>query len=255
MKKQPLPLREVLAVAVAASDVNSFEKLGYVKAAYPVNRRIFDGTVQTVAVPEGYDGVYDGEPYVFANKDIVKEFFGHKSVTYWNSEKHHIPKLNVTEETYAKADEIIKHFQKLMFSALGGQLNDYTQLIYDIIDSGEVTPRNMGIVASMPSSFERDAVNKKHQEEIDELAHTSEYIGVVGDKIEVDIKIITSKFIEKFGCYVYNASTGENAVTFWSQKAPEVFGETCRIKGKVKRTKVSDYTRAKETELNYVKVV
>jgi len=263
MNKETYELREVLAVAVAVNELNiqvSPETNGYIKSSYPVITRVFGSETEKVAVPEGYDFKYDEELFVFSNRDLVKEHFGMGTLNKWHPEKNNIPAFEITDEHRAEADKIIKHFNKLMFDALAGNLDDngFKSALYELFnkEDGKIISRDFGLTACVPSAYLNDIAAEERKKAEREIAKVSNYIGNVGQKIDVVIEITNSKWIEKFGCYVYNAvENDQNAVSFFTQKEPAAFGKKCRVTGKVKRTDVSNYTNAKETVLNYVKVV
>lgn len=253
-------LREVLAVAVAVNELNiqiSPETNGYIKSSYPVVSHVFGAEKENVVTPEDYDFKYDEELFVFANRDLVKEHFGFATLNKWHPEKNNVPSFEITDEHRAEADKIIKHFNKLMFNALAGTLKDFKLALYDIFnkEEGKITGRDFGITACIPSAYLNDLAAEERKKNERDLAKVSTYIGGVGGKVDVEVEVISNKWIEKFGCYVYNCvEGGQNAVSFFTQKEPKEFGKKCRITGKVKRTDVSTYTGAKETTLNYVKV-
>ena len=262
MNKETYELREVLAVAVAVNELNiqvSPETNGYVKSSFPVLRGILGAEKVEVDVPEGYDFAYDEDLFVFSNRDLLKEHFGMGTLNKWHPEKNNIPTFTVTDEHRAEADKIIKHFNKLMFDALAGNLDDngFKSALYELFnkEDGKIMTRDFGLTACVPSAYLNDLAAEKRKKNERELAKVSTYIGGVGGKVDVEIDVVSSKFIEKFGCYVYNCiEGGQNAVSFFTQKDPNEFGKRCRITGKVKRTDVSNYSGAKETTLNYVKV-
>ena len=249
--KETFKVRDVVAVAFAAAEVNAFaatnENKGYLKASIPVTGYYED----KIALPKDYKGTYDNVPYVFANKELVKFYFGRDHLIRHSPRGTVVPKLVVTDEHYAQADELISSFQKnLMFDALAGRLTEFDEDIYAVVETEEVTDYELGLISCFPSLFKR-------KEKMAEISSNSEFIGKPGEAVtDVPIKILNAKYVEDFDCYVYNAlANDKDIITFFSKKDPSDFGDECVISGKIKRTEFSKYNKANETVLNYVKVI
>jgi hypothetical protein len=159
-------------------------------------------------------------------------------------------------EDYAVADEIISYYQGLVLKAMGATINEFEQKILGLIKSGKVAANEFGIVASLPKSYfrsvERDAVEAQQRA----LSDDSQYVGKIGDTVELAIDVLRCNFIQKLNCHVVNARAGNDLIVFFTSNANDFDGMRCgNIKGRVKRHQTSNYHGGKETVLNYVKKI
>lgn len=247
-----------VACALAARDINSFhnsdDQNGYVRDSYPCG----ETAIKKIDLPDGYTGMFCGEPYVFANRELIRYYFGMSSFNrYDDKEDTIIPKINMTEELLAKADEVISFLQqKYMFDSFGDNLNNYTTEIYKLLSNGTANIQNCGLLASIPGAYDREVKNQNDYDVISKLMMTCDYVGGIGDNITVEVQIIKSIYLRDYGCYVYTAHDGKNIFSFTTRKIASEFGQRCEIKGKVKSHKRNKFLyNAKCTQLNYVKCV
>jgi len=160
------------------------------------------------------------------------------------------------EEDYEVADTIISYYTGLMLKAISGNINDFEQRVLNLVKADCVSANDFGIVASLPKSYfrsvERDAVEAQQRV----LSDDSQYVGKIGETVELAIDVLRCNFIQKLNCYVVNARTGNNLIVFFTSNANDFDGMRCgNIKGRVKRHQNSNYHGGKETVLNYVKKI
>ena len=158
------------------------------------------------------------------------------------------------EEDYEVADTIISYYTGLMLKAMGATINDFEQKVLGLVKAGNVAANEFGIVASLPKSYfrsvERDAVEAQQRA----LSDDSQYVGKIGDTVELAIEVLRCNFIQKLNCHVVNARAGNDLIVFFTSNANDFDGMRCgNIKGRVKRHQTSNYHGGKETVLNYVK--
>ena len=161
----------------------------------------------------------------------------------------------VTELDAETARHLIQYYKGLTFKAMGNKINDFEQRVLDFIQKGVVDRRDIGVVASLPKSFFRAVERDKSDAELRKLSLSSEFIGSEGEEVCGTIKILNCSFIQKLQCHIVNACMGENIVVFFTKHPAEHWGESCEIKGRVKRHQNSRFHNGKETVLNYVKTV
>lgn len=257
MAKPTYNLTELLELAVVACELNSFSKSaknGYVKSTYELTQNN-DGEAVTEDSPEDYTGKYNDKPSVFANRDLIKETLGIGSMKRWNPDKHDIPVLVVTDEHRAKAAAINKHFKSLSFKAMADKMNDFEKAVFKVITTPELTGRDVGIVAALPSSYAHEMKRKSDLVAKKEMAKSSSHIGSVGDRVETDVTIVTHKYINRLDCFVVNAvANDKDMVAFFTGKDADDFGSKCKIRGTIKRTDISKYNNGPETFLTRVMV-
>jgi len=160
------------------------------------------------------------------------------------------------EEDYEVADTIISYYTGLMLKAMGATINDFEQKVLGLVNAGNVAANEFGIVASLPKSYfrsvERDAVEAQQRA----LSDDSQYVGKIGETVELAIDVLRCNFIQKLNCHVVNARAGNDLIVFFTSNANDFDGMRCgNIKGRVKRHQTSNYHGGKETVLNYVKKI
>lgn len=160
--------------------------------------------------------------------------------------------INITKADVAMAESIIKHYRRLSFGVIADSISDYMQRVFATTQTTEVNFKDFGVIASIPSVFEKEMVKKRI---VDEAKNSiQEHIGVIGNWIELNIRYINSRYIQKLDCYGHEAITDTNhLVNFLSKKELGKPGETQKIRAKVKEHGVNYTTKTVETKLNYVK--
>jgi hypothetical protein len=85
------------------------------------------------------------------------------------------------------------------------------------------------------------------------LVNTSQYLGRVGEKVQLDFVLIDSRYLQQYNCYSVTGHDGRsNMVNFLT--AHQNLAASGRISGKIKRTEASQYHNgARVTQLNFVK--
>lgn len=153
------------------------------------------------------------------------------------------------------ADKVIQYYKGLTFKALGGKINDFEQRVLGIINSGKVSWRDIGVVASLPKAYFRSVKRDATDLTIRSMSSKSVFVGTVGQDIIGDINVFKCNFIQSLQCHIVNGEINGNLVCFFTKHPAEVWGTNCKIKGKVKRHQKSKFHGGNETVLNYVKVV
>ena len=83
-----------------------------------------------------------------------------------------------------------------------------------------------------------------------------EHLGEIGKTIELNIRYINSRFIQKLNCYAHDAVTDTgHLVNFLNKSELGKPGVSQKIRAKVKTHGVNYLTKSIETQLNYVKVL
>lgn len=182
----------------------------------------------------------------------------------WNSKEHlcyqMVPDLDkeynvlikVTQEDVDTASAIVQYYRRLTFGVIADNLNDYTQRVFASTQKSEVTFKDFGILASIPSLYQKDMEKKRIVTE--SKTAKQEHIGVIGQGIELNIRYINTRFIQKLNCYAHDAITDTgHLVNFLNKSQLGSTGQTQTIRAKVKSHGENYTTKSIETQLNYVK--
>lgn len=224
------PLETVLDLACAAQRVNK----EYLKDVVP----IFD---------EEYNVLY----YKETNKTLI--LFSLDS-SRWNFEKdsrHKPALLNVTREDRELANEIRKYFRKLMFAAVKGD-NEFFTEVNALLSSERVPINKIGFIACLPSVYRRDYAESQFEKRIQDLDST--ILSPVGSVLyDLDSEILDSKRSKNFDAWNINAIINNRLVS-WFSKVDLKPGPCVVIKAKVKElTPHWKHTNVQVTRLHYVK--
>jgi hypothetical protein len=137
-----------------------------------------------------------------------------------------------TDDDRKLALDTIKHF-----SELDPGTNDYLVNCCKVVKLGYVPHKMVGVACSMVATYRRHVQSELEKKDYPE----SEFVGEVGDKVEANVKCLfftevssdwgTSEF------YIFiNEETGEVFKTYYGGVKWQVNqGDTCKIKGTVKR--------------------
>ena len=215
------------------------------------SQQLFDlKTVMTFAVSAHFQ---NGEEYknygTGTNKAIVQTHLG------LLDENRMVYVDYVTQECADIAEKMTQYYKGLTFKAMGNKINDFEQKVLGLINCKQVDRRDIGVIASLPKAYFRAVKRDKTDTQMRKLSTTSIHIGTLGEDVQGTINILNCSFIQRLQCHVVNAEMLGNVVCFFTKHPADHWGETCEIKGKVKRHQTSKFHGGKETVLNYVKKV
>lgn len=162
----------------------------------------------------------------------------------------------LTEEDHKFGEELKAHFAGLLFKVLSGNMkNDFLSSVSDIIGKELVSDADMAYIAPLARSYRNDIEKEKKLDREMELASTSKFIGTIGSRVQLKIRLINSVYIMNYSFYVYTATDGENLIKFSSPHGVDKFrpGVDLIVKGSVK-SHLAD-RRVNETWLNRVSVL
>ncbi len=203
--------------------------------------------------------MYKDTSFFDTEKDAVVEVVPNKTLMF-NSfafEPGSNPELVPTDEDRAQADAAITAIQGdvLIKKLADRRVSDFIFSLSEAISQPTCTQRDCGLVAFVPKTYAGMLERQEKDEAKIGLASTSEYLGRVGEKIQLDFALIDSRYLQQYNCYSVTGHDGcGNMVSFLT--AHQNLAVSGRIQGKVKRTEVSQYHNgAKTTQLNFVKRV
>ncbi len=180
-----------------------------------------------------------------ANSVLVKSHF-------WDSNK-----VTVTDEDRASAEEVKTYIcQKVtMMMLTGAKVNDFLNSVFELVNKDNAHIRNTGVLTWAPKLKSDLEKTDDQKNELTVMSYGSQYLGKVGDKIELTFVTVIERWTNAYNCYRYTGHDNKgNLVGFLSKnKISNPAG--VRIKGRIKTTEVGRYTGGKTTYLNYVKEI
>lgn len=162
----------------------------------------------------------------------------------------------ITEADFTFGKDMAAHFAGLLFRTLKGPAtNGFMDTIANIVAKEEVTKFDVACMAALPKTYRKDIAREVIKNRQEQLAATSQHIGLEATKHELDVEIIDSIYSQKYNIYIITATDGVNTIKFSTAHDQTIFpkGEKIRIKGSVKKHDINDRNGAKETWLTRVK--
>ena len=196
-----------------------------------------------------YDQARDEIIKVVPNKRLMRDSFA--------IEPGSNPELVASEQDYSDADAAIAAIQQdVMLRKLADRrVSDFVFSLAESLGKDQLTQRDCGLVAFLPSTYQRMLDSQVKWETAMVIGSTSEFLGTVGAKVQLEFTYLDSRYLQQFNCYSVNGHDGKgNLVNFLT--AHQHLAKSGRISGKIKRTEKSKYhSNAKVTQLNFVKAL
>ena len=198
-----------------------------------------------------------GNPNDFSNKNIVqrklaqKYGFDNDFLNITNSVRSEIDEIDlkidsaIARENVEVAVEMVSRFPDDAY---------YNNL--KVIVANEYIPLNkLGLLVSIPKAIDRYEEEKKRQEEKERLATESNYIGSVGDKIEIEF--VSGREVAccetQFGLlHIYEFKDASGNVIVWKSSSGKEIPESGKISGTVKAHE--EYNGVKQTVILRAKI-
>jgi uridylate kinase len=197
---------------------------------------------------------YDSEgKFLFvkhANKELVKHALG--ITKYSNTEQEFRPMdLILSPEDAVEAEEIIKFYRRLMFSAVKGK-NEFETEVNALLESEEIEDRKVGYIACLPHIYRRDKAKNTIEKRLKNC--DNEPIAEEGSTIlDKDCDILRVKRSTNFDAWNVLAII-DNKIASWMSSKEIKVGDAVIVKAKVKGIAANYQNGKTETRLNYVKV-
>ena len=165
--------------------------------------------------------------------------------------------LDVTDEDRERAEEVKNYIcQRVTMMLLTNTVvNDFLSSVFTIVSSEKTHPRNIGMATWAPKLCADLTRTDEQKHEMTVLSYGSNYLGKVGDKIELTFTTVVERWTQSYNCYRYTGHDGQgNLVGFLSKN--KLSSQTgVKIKGRIKTTEKGRFTGGKTTYLNYVKEI
>lgn len=198
-----------------------------------------------------------GNPNDFSNKNIVqrklaqKYGFDNDFLNITNSVRSEIDEIDlkidsaIAREDVEVAVEMVRRFPD----------DTYYNNLKAIVSNEYIPLNKLGLLVSIPKAIDRYEEEKKRQKEKESLATESNYIGSVGDKIEVDfVSGREAACCEtQFGLlHIYEFKDESGNVIVWKSSSGKEIPESGKISGTVKAHE--EYNGVKQTVILRAKI-
>jgi len=118
-------------------------------------------------------------------------------------------------------------------AALKGTLDQWGQAMAQASQLDIVDPASLGIIASMPATYDRYLEREKIHTRLAET--TGKYQSQIGDKIELDVEVLENKWSQKWATYYVTVVDTDNRAWYFAHRQSLPKGRTVTIRGTVKR--------------------
>ena len=158
----------------------------------------------------------------------------------------------LTVEDIAQGQECRKFLQNdLTFRALKSQITEFdsaTSKVLAVTEEFDTASHKyeLAVVACLPASHQRAVARQETQSRVQATAGT---FGREGDKVELDVEVISATYSQNYGIFWVTAITQDNRAVFFSYRSKLTTGSLIQIKGTVKAH------RDGKTQLTRVKLV
>ena len=172
------------------------------------------------------------------NRDIMESILANPAV--------------LTVEDIAQGQECRKFLQNdLTFRALKSQITEFdsaTSKVLAVTEEFDTASHKyeLAVVACLPASHQRAVARQETQSRVQATAGT---FGREGDKVELDVEVISATYSQNYGIFWVTAITQDNRAVFFSYRSKLTTGSLIQIKGTVKAH------RDGKTQLTRVKLV
>lgn len=186
-----------------------------------------------------------------SNKEMVKFYFNAKSKQYVDPD---FVLFKPTEEDYTSVAEARKWLKRYIMLGLDDNIDDFKKDMLDSVSQDTVSVNNLGRIAFIPEFVKRDRHETSLKKEIRIEYRNSQYLGKEKDPVECVVKILDSRYSERWESYNYTAVDMEGNLVSFMNKFEHKTGAMKKIKAKVKGQTKNKFFDANETRLNYVKL-
>lgn len=226
--RDSFPMKTVLELACAAQRVNK----DYIKVTEPV----YSDDNKIMAYK------WDNKLMILTTLDPSK---------FVASEDHLKPTLLCTNKDDAElAEEIVKYFRRLMFSAIQGE-NEFQTEVNALLNSENVPVNKLGFIACLPSVYKRDLGRNQLEKRIKSADEA--YLADIGENLlDLDCEVLTCQRSKNFEGFNVDAII-DNKIVAWVSKYELKLGPAVIVKAKVKGHHEHWKYKNPVTRLNYVK--
>jgi hypothetical protein len=171
---------------------------------------------------------------------------------YYEPDKH---RITVTDDDRTQAEAIRNYLtQRSMLAKLTGRpLSDFATSVADKVESDKASLRDVGILTWATKVCADLQKADDAQQDFARISITSNFVGKIKGKVEIDFTTITKRWSNNYGCFRYTGHDGNgNLIGFLSKND---YPAVVRLKARVKAHETGRLTGGKTTYLNYTKAI
>lgn len=159
--------------------------------------------------------------------------------------------LSVLDQTHRDQGQAVRKYLigKFTFAALSSKLNDFERVVLHASSLEKFTATHKleySVIVSVIASYHRYVIEDQINERVEPTAPS---LGVVGEKIEVDIEVLKNVFSNKYGVNFITGVTDLGQKVFFSFRDSAKIGKRLHVKATIKAF------RPDATQLNRAKII
>lgn len=162
----------------------------------------------------------------------------------------------ISEQSIKDGTEVRNYLKSMLFKMLSeDKLHDYFKKLIKLASDDELklTDKNIAYIASAPHAVIREQLKDEQFRQVRECDHS--YVGLEGDKVQVNFKIIKSYYSEEWERHYITAITTDNKMITYSTKNKRLIGVNSVVTANaiVKALFIDQYTKHETTRLSNVR--
>lgn len=129
--------------------------------------------------------------------------------------------LGITDADREHAVEVIASINSKITMAMltGKRPNDFDKSLYDAVNR-DCTSRDFGLLTYAPKSWVQTKKYDETREKVAEVGITSKALGYIGQKIALNITVMTTRYLQDLSCYSVFGHDGQgNLVNYLTKHA------------------------------------
>lgn len=162
----------------------------------------------------------------------------------------------ISEQSINDGTEVRNYLKGMLFKMLSeDKVSDYLKKLIKLASDDELklTDRNIAYIASAPQAVIREQLKDEQFKQVRECDHS--YVGLQGDKVQVNFKIIKSYYSDEWERHYITAITSDNKMITYSTKNKRLIGTGSVVTANaiVKQHFIDNYTKHETTRLSNVR--
>lgn len=161
----------------------------------------------------------------------------------------------ISEQSIKDGEEVRNYLKGMIFKILAeDKTHDYIKKLINLAsnDDLKITINNIAFLASAPQAVVREQIKDDRNRQLREC---DGYVGIQGDSVQVNFKIINSYYSDKWERWYVTAITDDKKMITYSTKNKRIIdpGKVVTATAMVKQHFINDYTKHETTRLSNVK--
>jgi hypothetical protein len=162
----------------------------------------------------------------------------------------------ISEQSIKDGIEVRNYLKGMLFKMLfEDKLHDYLKKLIKLASNDELklSDRNIAYIASAPHAAHREQLKDEQVKQVRDCEHS--YVGLEGERVQVNFKIIKSHYSTEWERHYITAITSDNKMITYSTKNEQLIGNgnVVTATARVKQHFIDNYNKHETTRLSNVR--